>query len=1012
MRRFFFFSSLALCITAASLSAADQASASQRPNIILILADDLGFSDLGCYGSEIATPNLDALAAGGMRFTQFYNAARCCPSRAALLTGQYPHAVGVGHMCGDYKLPGYQTGLSDRCVTIAEAIRQSGYHTLMSGKWHVGMGPEHRPLVRGFEHYFGILSGACNYFRPEPHRMLMLDDRQIEPADPRFYMTDAITDHAVEYIDRYAGRDRPFFLYVAYTAPHAPLHARPEDIARYRGTYRVGWDELRQRRYHRMIELGIIDSRWSLSPRDPDAPAWGDVYNKDREDLKMSVFAAQIDRMDHGIGRIVEKVRARGIEKNTLILFLSDNGGCAENLDEGKPGAPIGTIDSSIGYGPPWANLSDTPFRRFKRMTHEGGIATPLIAWWPSVITRGGQITHQVGHVIDLLPTILDVAGTGYPKSFQGRDIRPADGLSLLPVLQGRRREGHELLAWEHEGNRAVRCGRWKLVSHFPGPWELYDLELDRTELHNLADKMPDKVRELADRYEAWARRCNVVPWETIPRRARPKADKTYLEQDRPKEPVVIKPGEPQLFVDDWILDSSLSIMRTLHRPIKDNGGETPVIAPPEGERTLTAKGSILFDPRLKSYVMLCKALPSTRIYRYTSSDGLTWSSSGPIELDDRHPVTGRREERQYAGMHCFFYDAGDAAFPYKGWVFFGNWGNEHEGVYYINSADGIHWQRGPLVVQGYAGPGDPSATTIHQDGRTVFGPGDTTRFAYDPLGRRFLGIFKFFTTEPVAHDNHLRSRAYAWFDRLDEPFNIRRLDRVALLPSAAAANGDMRADEYYASTAWRYGPQWLGELLVWHGRDDDPWSAAGCAAIKLISSRDGLNWRKVPFEDLSGTPEVFIPAGRQGGNNGRNDGGYLSLFSQGPLRIGDELIFYYGASSYGKNVRAPDRISGGGIFRARLRLDGFVSVTGLTLTTRPLQFKGRELIVNSNGPIIVEALSPKGQVEGTAFLTTDSIAHQVRFAGRSLADVLSDGQGRLRFQVEQGGHLYSFTIR
>jgi len=410
--------------------------------------------------------------------------------------------------------------------------------------------------------------------------------------------------------------------------------------------------------------------------------------------------------------------------------------------------------------------------------------------------------------------------------------------------------------------------------------------------------------------------------------------------------------------------------------------------------------------------VMLCKALPSKKIHRYTSSDGLTWKGSGPIELDDRHPVTGRHEERQYAGMHCFFYDPSDAAFPYKGWAFFGNWGNEHEGVYYISSADGIRWKRGPLVVQAYAGPGDASATTIHQDGKTVFGPGDTTRFAYDPLSRRFLGIFKFFTTEPVGPGNQLRSRAYAWLDRLDEPFDIRRLDRIALLPSAAKAKGDMPADEYYASTAWRYGPMWLGELLVWHGREDHPWSAAGCAAVKLVSSRDGLNWHKVPFANVAGTPEIFIPAGRQGGNNGRNDGGYVSLFSQGPLRFGNELIFYYGASSFGKNVQQPDRISGGGIFRARLRPDGFVSVTGLALTTRPLEFKGRDLVVNGKGPIVVEALSREGQVQDTAYLATDSIAHEVRFAGRSLGDVLPDGNGRLRFQVEEGAHLYSFTIR
>ncbi|HSW46308.1 MAG TPA: arylsulfatase [Phycisphaerae bacterium] len=488
-----------------------------RPNIILILADDLGYSDLGCYGSEIDTPNLDRLAAGGLRFTQFYNAARCCPTRASLLTGQYPHAVGIGHMTADLGLPGYQSRLSDRCITIAEALRQTGYHTLMSGKWHLGGAKGRRPLDRGFEHYFGILSGACNYFRPEPHRMLMLEDEPYTPTDPRFYTTDAFTDRAVTFIDDYGRRKEPFFLYLAYTAPHSPLHAWPGDIARYRGKYRVGWDELRRRRYGRMIELGLIDPRWPLSPRDVGAPAWDDVHDKDLEDLKMSVFAAQIDRMDRGIGRIVDKIRELGIERNTLIMFLSDNGGCSENLDEGKPGAPIGTIDSSIGYGLPWANLGNTPFRRFKRMTHEGGIATPLIAYWPAAIKQPGAITTQVGHVIDLLPTCLDVAGTPGPQTFKGRDLLPSPGLSLLPVFQGRQRQGHDLLCWEHEGHRAVRGGRWKLVSHFPDSWELYDMEADRTELNNLAGKMPEKVKELLEKYEAWATRNGVVPWEKVP---------------------------------------------------------------------------------------------------------------------------------------------------------------------------------------------------------------------------------------------------------------------------------------------------------------------------------------------------------------------------------------------------------------------------------------------------------------------------------------------------------------
>ena len=511
---------IAWCLTALAAGlggAAQPDSQPSRPNIILILADDLGYSDLGCYGSEIATPNLDRLAAGGLRFTQFYNAARCCPTRAALLTGRYNHAVGIGHMTGERHLPGYHTCLSDDCVTIAEALREAGYHVLMSGKWHVGGENGHRPLDRGFEHYFGILSGACNYFRPEPHRMLMLDNEQITPTDPRFYMTDAITDKAIEYVQEYGRKPEPFFLYVAYTAPHAPLHAWPEDIAKYRGKYRVGWDEIRRQRYERMIKLGVVDPRWPLSPRDPDVPAWDRVPDKDREDLRMSVYAAQVDRMDRGIGRLVEKVRQMGIEQNTLVIFLSDNGGDSEDIDEGKPGAEIGTIDSSIGYGRGWANVSDAPLRLFKRMTHEGGIATPLIAYWPAEIRQGGQITHQVGHVIDLLPTCLDVAGADYPKQYRGRAIAPPDGLSLLPVLQARQRPGHECLSWEHEGNRAIRCGRWKLVSHYPGQWELYDIEADRTELNDLAAKMPEKVKDLIGRYEQWSRRCNVVPWDQLP---------------------------------------------------------------------------------------------------------------------------------------------------------------------------------------------------------------------------------------------------------------------------------------------------------------------------------------------------------------------------------------------------------------------------------------------------------------------------------------------------------------
>ncbi len=996
-------------VVAASSPAASRPS---RPNIVLILADDLGYSDLGCYGSEIATPNLDRMAAGGLRFTQFYNSARCCPTRAALLTGRYNHSVCIGHMCDDLGQPGYRRRLSDDSVTLAEALRQSGYRTLMTGKWHVGMEKGARPLDRGFEHYFGILSGACNYFQPEPFRMLMQDGEPYTPTDPRFYTTDAFTDRAVEFLDDHGRRDEPFFLYVAYTAPHAPLHAWPEDIAKYRGKYLAGWDKLREHRYQRMIELGIIEPRWPLSPREPEAPAWADVADKDIEDLKMSVYAAQIDRMDRGIGRILDKLRELRIEDNTLVLFLSDNGGCAENLDEGKSGAPIGTSDSSIGYGLPWANLSDTPFRLFKRYAHEGGISTPLIVRWPAVIAQDGAITNQVGHVVDLLPTCLDVAGAAYPRRYAGHEIQPVDGLTLHPIFEGKQRRGHEYLGWEHEGHRGLRSGQWKLVSRFDGPWELYDLEADRTELNNLADRQPDKVKELANLYQQWAERNKVVPWGKLPHRAKQRSDRTYPENGQPKSKVAIKAGEPQLFVDDWLLDSSLALMRTLHRPTKDNGGGTPIIAPPEGESALIARGTILFDPVLKKYVMLTKARPSTAIYRYTSADGLTWDEGSPVEIDTRHPVTGTQPDRHYAGMHCFHYDASDSAAPYKGWVWFGNWGNEHEGIYFIQSADGIKWERGRLVVQGYAGEGDASAVTIHSGGRTIHGPGDTTRFVYDPVDKRFLGIFKFFTTGDGRAQNHLRSRAYAFLDRLDHPFDIHRIDRVDLVPAAAEANGDRPADEYYESNAWRYGSLWMGELHVWHGRDDYPYSSAGCSAIKLVTSRDGLHWTKVPFADFTHTPEIFIPAGQQGGNDGQNDGGYIGLFSQGPLRIGNEMIFYYGASSFGKNVPEPKRMSGGGIFRARLRVDGFVSITGLMVTTRPLAFEGKDLYVNSSGPVLVEALTADGEYRGGHLLAKDSIAHEIRFDGKSLRELIPEGVARLRFRVDESGNLYAFTIR
>ncbi|MHC4445502.1 MAG: sulfatase-like hydrolase/transferase, partial [Planctomycetota bacterium] len=311
----------------------------------------------------------------------------------------------------------------------------------------------------------------------------------------------------------------PFFLYLSYTAPHFPLHALPEDIAKYRGKYLIGWDKLRKRRHRKLIDLGIINDQWPLTPRDPKVPAWDDVSDKEGWDLKMAVYAAQIDRMDQGIGRILNKLADLNIEKNTLVIFLSDNGGGAAEIDAGKTGAPAGHPDSYMAYGRAWANASNTPFRLFKRWVHEGGIATPFIAYWPAVIKRGGGITHQLGHVIDVMATCLDVGGTEYPKTYQGREILPLEGKSLLPIFQGKARTGHDGLFWEHEGNRAVRHQKWKLVSRDGDQWELYDIQADRTELNNLAGKHPETVKLLTAKYNQWAQRCGVVEFDKLPRK-------------------------------------------------------------------------------------------------------------------------------------------------------------------------------------------------------------------------------------------------------------------------------------------------------------------------------------------------------------------------------------------------------------------------------------------------------------------------------------------------------------
>ena len=509
----------------------------RRPNIIVMMADDMGFSDLGCYGSEIHTPRIDSLAASGVRFTHFRNTARCCPSRASLLTGLYAHQAGVGHMVNPRPgLPGYLGDLNRSCVTLGEVMRGAGYQTMLSGKWHVtpNNGKKHNwPLQRGFDRFFGIISGAASYYQPWT---LTRDNEPIQPEGADFYLTDAIGRNASTFIEDAARRPDPFFLYVGFTAPHWPLHAFESDIERYRGRYRQGWDALRAERHQRMVGMGLVDRKWGLTPRDEEVPAWKDAPNREWQQRRMEVYAAQVDRLDRNIGTILDTLHRSGQEDDTLVLLLADNGGCAEDLPPGRlnnnsanqtrDGRPMrpgnspdilpGGEDTFGSYGIAWANASNTPFRRYKHWVHEGGIATPLIARWPRMIERHGALTHENGHIIDVMATCVDVSGARYPESFGGSRIHPMEGRSLVPAFHGRKIARDDAFYWEHEGNRAVVDGRWKLVSRYPNRWELYDLEADRSELHDLAGSDPARVERMTGRYGRWAARSNVLPWDEV----------------------------------------------------------------------------------------------------------------------------------------------------------------------------------------------------------------------------------------------------------------------------------------------------------------------------------------------------------------------------------------------------------------------------------------------------------------------------------------------------------------
>jgi len=507
---------------------------SNRPNIILILADDMGYSDIGCFGSEILTPNLDKLAKNGVRFSQFYNASRCCPTRASLLTGLYQHQAGVGDMVGDMGVPSYQGFLNTSCVTLAEVLKLNGYNTYMSGKWHVGNHPETLPRNRGFDRYFGLIDGAGSYFQRISYRnnqtapRMMIDDKDFEPPSKGFYMTNAIADYAIQFLEEEQPKKDPFFLYLAFTAPHWPLHALPADIAKYRGKYLKGWDILRKERYRKQQNLGVIDYSTRLSERDFNVPAWESLSQDEKQmwDLRMAVYAAMIDRLDQNIGRVVAQLEKMGELNNTLIIFLSDNGGCHESTKNtgnyihttGETGNP----DSFDAYEFPWANVSNTPFRMHKHWVHEGGISTPFIAFYPEKIKGGRIYSESAGHIIDIMPTLLDFATGKYPENFKGNKITPEEGISLKPVLTGGKMQRVQPLFWEHEGNRAMRDGNWKLVSQYDyqkrkfSQWELYDLKRDRSEQADLSDGKPELKTRMIGEFEKWASRAGVVSKEIL----------------------------------------------------------------------------------------------------------------------------------------------------------------------------------------------------------------------------------------------------------------------------------------------------------------------------------------------------------------------------------------------------------------------------------------------------------------------------------------------------------------
>ncbi len=507
----------------------------EDPNILLILVDDMGYSDLGCFGSEIPTPNIDRLASEGIRYTQFYTTGRSCPTRASIMTGLYQHQAGIGGMAEDpynhkkYKSQphdlkeiGYRGALNKECVTLAEVLRDEGYNTYMVGKWHLGLeGMEKWPLQRGFDRYYGILSGASSYLCPQGDRGLTLDNSELPPPQQPYYTTDAFTDHAINFMKSGQQSGQPFFMYMAYNAPHWPLQAKDEDIERFIGKYDAGWEATREARYERMKSMGIIDKDWELA--EWESRSWSELTETERRHsaLRMSVYAAQVYSLDYNVGRVLDYLEQIGERDNTLIIFMSDNGACAEPYSEtgSTTIADINRANSWIfpSYGLPWAQVSNTPLRKYKTRAYEGGISTSFIMSWPNNFSEyNGQIRRNVGFLPDIMATFVDASGATYPTTYDGHTIQPMEGESILPTVANPELVIHDYIFGEHFQNNYARNGRWKIVKdQTSDQWELYDVEADRSERNNLAERYPERVEQMEAKWYEWAEPRRVFPQQT-----------------------------------------------------------------------------------------------------------------------------------------------------------------------------------------------------------------------------------------------------------------------------------------------------------------------------------------------------------------------------------------------------------------------------------------------------------------------------------------------------------------